>query len=313
MPFHPDQLISTARIRRGGPDDEFYRSMHRGDFVRVASGRYLPTPEWLALDADDRYRARVHGVADAARSAPLFGFESAAAMWRLPMSAAWPDRVHVIMPPERARSRRDVVAHAAGPVDDVVVEGVRVTSLARTVIDIARTRPLSIALPMADFALSERAREETGRDAFPLDSAELRELAMEFSGRGSAKLMLVMELMDGRSGSTGESVSRGGFHVLKVPPPELQHEFRDRQGSMFSDFWWPEFRVFGEFDGLGKYVKPELLRPGETTADAVIREKKREDRIRALPPFPRSARWDWSVARSLPSLAQTLRDAGIRF
>ena len=38
--------------------------------------------------------------------------------------------------------------------------------------------------------------------------------------------------------------------------------------------------MFGEFDGLVKYLTP--ARPGESPADVVIREKKREDLIREL-------------------------------
>ena len=78
---------------------------------------------------------------------------------------------------------------------------------------------------------------------------------------------------------------------------------------MFGDFWWPEFNLVGEFDGYGKYLKKALLN-GQTTAEAVLAEKHREDRIRAQ--GPKVVRWDWSVARSLPLLNLKLRDAGLR-
>ena len=45
-----------------------------------------------------------------------------------------------------------------------------------------------------------------------------------------------------------------------------------------ADFYWKECRHLGEFDGKAKYEK--YRRPGETAADCVFREKRREDRMR---------------------------------
>ncbi|WP_240524231.1 hypothetical protein [Gordonia polyisoprenivorans] len=48
--------------------------------------------------------------------------------------------------------------------------------------------------------------------------------------------------------------------------------------------------MVGEFDGMIKYGR--LRRPGESIADAVIREKLREDEIRDT--GPRVVRWTWN-------------------
>ena len=45
-----------------------------------------------------------------------------------------------------------------------------------------------------------------------------------------------------------------------------------------ADFAWEDRGVLGEFDGLAKYGR--LRHPDETVADAVVREKVREDRLR---------------------------------
>jgi hypothetical protein len=45
----------------------------------------------------------------------------------------------------------------------------------------------------------------------------------------------------------------------------------------------------GEFDGLVKYGR--LLRPGQTPGDAVVAEKRREDRVRDE--GLRVVRWTW--------------------
>ncbi|HEV7957475.1 MAG: hypothetical protein JWL94_2002 [Microbacteriaceae bacterium] len=78
---------------------------------------------------------------------------------------------------------------------------------------------------------------------------------------------------------------------------------------MIVDFWWPEFNLAGEFDGKGKYLRDEML-AGRTTAEVLLAEKDRENRIRAL--GPTMVRWDWDIARSLPLLDARLRAAGLR-
>ena len=99
------------------------------------------------------------------------------------------------------------------------------------------------------------------------------------------------------------------MHVLGVPPPVLQHPFHDNVGLIgYVDFWWPAFNLIGEFDGHGKYLREELL-AGQTTAEAVIAEKKREGRLRRC--GPRVTRWDWATARSTPKFRRHLVDAGL--
>ncbi len=56
------------------------------------------------------------------------------------------------------------------------------------------------------------------------------------------------------------------------------------------DLGWPELRTVGEFDGMVKYGR--FRRPGETVADAVVREKLREDAIRDT--GLRVVRWTWT-------------------
>lgn len=58
-----------------------------------------------------------------------------------------------------------------------------------------------------------------------------------------------------------------------LPTPELQVEFDDQDGVFARvDFYFREYRTVVEFDGLIKY--------GDRTADVVMNEKVREDRLR---------------------------------
>ena len=71
-----------------------------------------------------------------------------------------------------------------------------------------------------------------------------------------------MEFADPRSGSPGESYSRGLMFVAGFQPPELQYEIRDSAGLVgYSDYYWESVRLAGEFDGVEKYLNPNTSRP----------------------------------------------------
>lgn len=78
--------------------------------------------------------------------------------------------------------------------------------------------------------------------------------------------------------------------VAGLPMPRLQHTFQTSEGPARADFDW-EAKLVGEFDGLHKYGR--LLRPGDTPRDALIREKRREDALRAQGIMV--VRWTWAT------------------
>jgi hypothetical protein len=291
-----DGFVLAAHAATASERNRLARS---SDLVRLAPGVYVS-------------RGVIpHRVRVAARAliAPglVFSHDSAAALWRLPRISAWPERTHVIA--ERAtggRSTPGVVHHRLGlPDQAVVIDGITVTTLPRTVVDIARTHPLDEALVAADAALSGvrlgGRSHATSRD----------ELAASIprAGRGRAAARFITAFADGRSGSPGESLSRLTMHRAGLTPPVLQYRLDDAEGAMFADFAWPDRRVIGEFDGVAKYVRDEFA-AGRDPAQVVVDEKWREDRIRAL--GWRVARWGWDVARSVPRLRERLVRAGVR-
>ncbi|WGT46915.1 hypothetical protein [Tessaracoccus lacteus] len=70
-------------------------------------------------------------------------------------------------------------------------------------------------------------------------------------------------------------------------------ELFDRNGILIArpDFLWEGVRLVGEVDGRWKY--DELLRHGETSADVIMREKRREEAIRQAGYW--IVRWDWKA------------------
>jgi hypothetical protein len=83
----------------------------------------------------------------------------------------------------------------------------------------------------------------------------------------------------------GESLGRELFRRHLLPMPIPQFEVFRPNGSLAgrTDWAWPEHQLFGEFDGKVKYLRHR--RVGESVADAVLREKRREDELRELTDF----------------------------
>ena len=189
--------------------------------------------------------------------------------------------------------------------DGDVIDGIPVTSLARTVVDLARLESWENAVVAADAA---QALRRFGGNPTSLTSTDLlRELA-RVPRRGVATARRVIEFSDPRSGSPGESLSRISIARARLSSPVLQQRFDDELGAMYTDFFWPDHGVIGEFDGVGKYLRQEWA-GGRTPAQVVIDEKWREDRLRRL--GPRVVRWGWDVARNPGALGRLLRSAGV--
>ena len=310
---HPSwvfELTTSTTALRAGSGSEFYRRARAGHLRRMAHGVYIPTATWDALGADDRYLAAVHAAALASRPGLVFSHHAAAALWRLPLVGRWPAKPEVTVGLTAAGPSRKAFTARQYPIPDVtdVVDGLTVTPLPRTLIDVGRSATLATSVAMMDRALAGKTH------ANPLFSVRVTrpQLITEFAKittpRGRTRCLRALQLADGLSGSPGESLSRVGMHLLGLPAPALQHPFYDSDGLIgIVDFWWPECDLIGEFDGRGKYLRD--LPPGSSTADAVIAEKIREDRLRAC--GPAVTRWGWDTARSLPKLARHLTLAGL--
>lgn len=258
--------LDSGTIRRMVRDQELFR-IRRGAF---------------AVQLDEGARRHLQLIqATVPRLGPdnVLSHISAAVLHGLPVDARLLDRVTVTQP-SRGGSRIGRYAHRYRtplPERDIeVVGGFSRTVLARTVFDLGRCIDLGFSVAAADAAL----RRGLSRQALA------GQLAAAPRRPGVARARVMIELADARSESPGESLSRVTLWRLGLPAPELQIEIAARGHGYRCDFGWPEFRVVGEFDGKTKYA--DLLRPGETAADVVMREKRREAHLRAA---------GWSVVR----------------
>lgn len=293
------QLHDRAETRQ-----QHARAARSGDEVRVAHGAYVRTRDWEGTTDRERCILRLSGFAGTRKRPPVFSHWSAASLHGLPLIGAIPDRIHVTVGRTGGgRSARGVVAHSTQVhVDDIVeVDGMRCTSLLRTVVDLAATAPTADAVVLADHALRTSL---SGLKAELLE-AWLRAQPM----RGHRRSLDVIALADGRAESPLESVSRVNMQAARLAEPDLQTPFADGNGRIgFVDFAWPSARVIGEADGEAKYLDP-ALRGGRTADRVVLDEKIREDRLRAL--GWRVVRWRWSVARDAEALGALLTAAGV--
>jgi hypothetical protein len=194
--------------------------------------------------AQAAYPGSVVSHFSAARLAGLDSWTDRGRLSAPPIDATWLTR-----PPTATRNQRrpDIVVRRAGLApDDVTAFGrLPVTTVPRTVVDLARELPFREALVTVDHAL------RTGTP--PADLLAMTDRLDHWPGIVQARSTIAFG--DPRSESVLESISRAAFWAAGLPAPVLQVQFFDGFGWMPErvDFWWPQFRTIGEADGLAKY------------------------------------------------------------
>lgn len=296
LPFDPQVLRLYSALRQQGVDPQ-----RTGAWARVRRGVWIDSTSWSSLTPEQQHAARAYAtslVCDPDRSW-VFAHETAAAVWGLPRIETWPDAVRTLVVGARLRGSPGVRPIRGADVDAVVVNGIRVTPVARNVVDLARSASLPTAVAAADHALRHGlcTRADLSREAE----------AVPTRLRGRPQVSLVVHLADGDSMSAGESLSRVQMFRLGLPRPRLQAKHEDEYGLIgHVDFDWEG--VVGEFDGKVKYRVPADADPRDA-AEIVWREKKREDRLRVR---SQVARWTWEIALDRDRLGAVLAAKGVR-
>jgi hypothetical protein len=152
---------------------------------------------------------------------------------------------------------------AALPAEHVVTcHGVPVTSVARTVVDLARTCSFPAGVVVADSAL------RTGQTT----RAELQSVitaCAHWPGLRAARG--VVAFGDPGAESVLESIGRVALHAQGVPPPQLQVWVGDETEVIGrADFLWRAERTIAEADGAIKYADPSRAK-AQLDRDARLR------------------------------------------
>lgn len=291
--IRPCPIELLVRHEIGSPFDRYVASH---DVVRLVPGIYVEAAAWKALAPWDRYLAKVHAVGKKYPDA-VFVYESAAALLGIPFVGS-PRLVHILADRRGgARTRGILQSHFfTDNITPILIDGVSVTSIVDTAVDIARVSHPALGLATLD-QIVRRFEISPGAIAVVNDERT--------SDRGAANAAWAIERATGIPESVLESLSLAVCEWLGFEAPELQKEFDlGPLGTARVDTYWPGVNVIGEADGESKYQ----MSAGGVEA-ALIAEKRREDALRRL--SSGFARWGWDDCRDPDRLEQILLAAGV--
>lgn len=303
--LHPHGVFLRREALAHGYDDKQLRSAYRSGIIeRVRHGAYVASDVWHAADTLERYRLLCHATLESHGPDVVLSHTSAAAMHGLALWNADIRQVHLTrLDQQTTRQSHDVKYHR-GTLPDGQIErlesGRLVCTPARAALEHASLAGVEQGMVVLDSYL--HLFDRGSRDSME----EIRQTCRNWPG--TAKLQIALRLARPGAESVGESRLRFLCWEYHLPEPDLQVKVVDAGGRLIgtTDFGWPDHRVLGEFDGKVKYEA--YLRPGESPADVVFREKQREDRIRERTGFA-MIRFVWADLSSRRTTAQRIRRA----
>lgn len=269
----------------GITSDKLAGEVRRGTIVRLRRDIYIAAS---ALPDDPRDLHLLRTLAEqTVLTDAVASHHSAALAWRLPL----PNGKAAAEGPPSLTRRRDTRTRS-GATPSAVIHcavlphhhvttgpyGLRLTTRARTTVDVATGLDLPHALMVVDAgARGEASDLSSAPRRRDLEHPGLRAAAVEpmrealcHRQRGRFDLVRVMDLADPRRESPAESLSFGHMVVRGLPLPLVQFPIRTSTGMTYPDFLWPELALIGEVDGAIKY----------RTADDMLSEKRREQALR---------------------------------
>ncbi|MQY30325.1 type IV toxin-antitoxin system AbiEi family antitoxin domain-containing protein [Nocardia aurantia] len=274
----PQSISRRDALAAGLSDTDLHRLCRHGLWHRLRPGHYLAVPP-TAVSPAQRHRLLIRATVVTTSDSAVVSHVSAAVLHGLPVWRLRLDRVHL------TRNRRNggrrgahLLVHSAllEPEEITVVDGIRCTTVARTLVDLARTEPFEQSVVCGDGALRGGG---TSR-------ARLHDQLHRLDNRpGHRNAAAVVRFLDRRSESIGASRSRVALRQAGFPAPELQARILSPAAGFVAraDFLFPKMGVVGEFDG-----DPPGYATGGSPVGATAAARQREARLRAL---------GWSVAR----------------
>lgn len=272
-PLHELAVITRPDALAAGLDDQaIARKVRSGDWQRIRHGSYMARELWQQLDERDRHRAMAVAVTRRAACRHAWSHVTALAELGVPLWEQPLDSVHLTRFDKRAGRRAAGVVQHRGTtsVNDLTLrEGQLLTSGTRTALDVASTCDVERGVVVVGSLL--HAGETS---VLELEGG----LATMDSWPATLHLRRVLRLADPRPESVAEHrfVYWCDSFGLPAPVPQFPVAIGGRRFRL--DFAWPELKVWVEVDGRGKY--DAWLAPGDSAADVVLREKRREDLIR---------------------------------
>ena len=190
------------------------RQMQHGKVLRPMRGSYARAAYWRALSKPQQV---IHILRTLQNLHPdwVFCHESAAVVLGLPVPFEKLDFVHVATTLANRNAAAGIVKwHIVDRNEPVIVQGLRVTSLQRTVFDCMRTADFKQALAVADASL-----RLSGNASNAFVSYFKR---IGGTCTGAPRAVRTMRYADARSESGGESIARAVMIQQGFALPELQ-------------------------------------------------------------------------------------------
>jgi uncharacterized protein DUF559 len=255
-------LVTTAELTSAGLTDAKIRVLvHRRVLQPVCRGAYADAERVARLTQDDPGRVRLLTLAGAVAVAgpnAVASHEDAALVHGLALLDRPPTGSYsVTLPAGTAlgRARRPAIRlrTSALPRRHVTIrEGIPVTTVARTVIDIARTTAFRAGVVTADSALYTRQTSVAQLSAVMWDCDRWP---------GIKRARQVVAFSDPRAESAFESIARVAFRDGGLPPPMLQVWIGGTEHMIGRvDFLWSDQWTIAEADGAAKYADPDRAR-----------------------------------------------------
>ncbi len=256
-------LHRAALLAEGFSDNHIRRALREGALTAISPGVYLREPDARALGAAARHQVAVDALTSRLSGDPVVSHVSAAIMHGLPFVYSELPPVHVTRA-GAAKSRRGsgLLSHRGALTggEVVMLGGLPVTTVARTVVDCALLLTFTAAVVLTDAALNRRQ---------VTPEALATQLRRHPRVPGMRRAADVVAFADGRSAGVGESYSRVLLRRAGLPTPEVRMALSDAAGNSLgaAAFGYREQRVLGEFDGP-EGPSPQLLARDEVLRDA---------------------------------------------
>jgi Protein of unknown function (DUF559) len=260
-------VVTTAELLRSGLSaNQVARLAGNGDLTPVSQGVYTTPTVAAQLRQLPGGELLIRAAAALATSGPgaVISHHTAAELHGLDLLTTPPGVAVTRLPGQGSRSgKTGVQVHVARlPASHISSRvAIPLTTVSRTVVDLARSLDFTSGVVVADSALHKRLTSK------PRLHAVLAELPRS---RGAGQAASVIDFADSLSESVLESIARAVFREHDLPPPELQVELGGGEFAARVDFYWREFRTVVEVDGAMKY----------DDRSAAMRQLRRDSRLR---------------------------------
>ncbi len=268
-----DVLLRRQLVAEGLTDRDIKAQVRAGTLTKLRYGAYVPTELVKDLDEVGLMRARARAVLRTSHTSSVLSHQCALAEYEVPLWELDLDQTHLTRTDGRPGRREAGVVHHRATLGKrwwTLRDGVPVVKPARAAIEVVTSHGPEVGLVVVCGVL------HLGLATM----ADLRAVAADARHwPHSLNTRLVLARAEPRVTNIAEARTWHFFYAHRVPRPKPQVEVFDDRGHLLGivDFLWEEWGVFLEFDGRIKYEQHR--RPGESLADYLMREKRREEQI----------------------------------